>query len=187
MPKRSNEFQRFVRDLETLLAPRGATVRESVLLEDMDSGELREVDVVVELPGGPRSVRVGIEVCDRARPADSPWVEGIAKKHERLPIDRTVVVSRRGLSKSAKKKAAACKVEVVTFAEALTDDHWSEVVLQPPFVHVRSEVSWVASFVVLVAPRRNTPSWRVRIYETWRLCSKVTIHQSSSSATLIGL
>ena len=48
MPQRSNDFQQFVRDLERLLAPQGATVTESKMVLDRRTGRMREVDIVIE-------------------------------------------------------------------------------------------------------------------------------------------
>ena len=96
MPKRTTKFQNLIELLERQLAPVGATVFASKLLKDVRSGEDREVDIVIETKSGIHPVVIGIEVIEHKRPASTPWIEGIAKKHEDLAIDKTIAVSRSG-------------------------------------------------------------------------------------------
>jgi hypothetical protein len=105
MPPRTNQFQKLVYDLERQLAPLGAIVEESAMLPERVSGELREVDVLISLDEGQHRVRIGIECQDRSRPATKPWVEAIAKKHEELGINKTVLVSSSGFHASARRRA----------------------------------------------------------------------------------
>ena len=49
MPRRTNRHQRIVYFLKQHFAVEGVSVTESKMLADLDTGELREVDVVVEL------------------------------------------------------------------------------------------------------------------------------------------
>jgi len=118
MPKRTTEFQDLIELLERQLAPIGAKVSASMLLTDSHSGEEREVDIVIETTSGIHSFTIGIEVIDHSRPADATWVEGIAKKHESLPINKTILVSRSGFYKPAFIKAKAYKMEAYGFEEA---------------------------------------------------------------------
>jgi hypothetical protein len=115
-------FQDLVELLERHLAPAGTRVFGSRLLKDLVTGEEREVDIVIETTVGPHPVRVGVEVIDHGRKASSPWIESIAKKHEHLEIDKTIVVSRSGFHRPALAKAAACKIDAFTFAEATALD-----------------------------------------------------------------
>ncbi|MCC6361679.1 MAG: hypothetical protein IT450_23325 [Phycisphaerales bacterium] len=112
---------------------------------------MREVDIVIEIPAGPRTVTVGVEVSDRRRPADTPWVEAIAAKHKRLPVDRTVLVSRSGFRRPALVTATALKLEHMTFVEALGSDHWSKLITGLPSVRVIHQFTAVRKVIVNVA------------------------------------
>jgi len=135
MPKRSNLFQDLVQLLEAHLAPTDATVTGSKLLKDLRTGEQREVDIVIEASAGDHPVTIGVEVIDRKRKADTPWVEGIAKKHEDLPIHKTVLVSRSGYFRPAKAKADAYKMEALTIEQARSHD-WTATIDAIPRIGV---------------------------------------------------
>jgi hypothetical protein len=137
MPRRSNAFQELVALLERQLAPSGARIYESKMLKDIRTGEDREVDIVIDTEAGIHPLRIGIEVIDRKRPASSPWIESIAKKHEDLPIDKSIVVSRSGFYRPAIQKAQALKIDTLTLKEA-TDLDWKAKIDSMPFVHIES-------------------------------------------------
>ena len=107
MPKRSTPFQAIVRHVrQHLLAP-GVTVTESKILRDAVLGIGREVDVVIEgtLDGEP--VVISMEVRERSRPADLPWVQEMLGKHQDLPTNRLILVSKSGFTKQALVQVAA--------------------------------------------------------------------------------
>jgi len=137
MPKRSNAFQELVALLERQLAPSGARVYESRMLKDICTGEDREVDIVIDTEAGVHPLRIGIEVIDHERPASSPWIESIAKKHEDLPIDKSIVVSRSGFYRPAMRKAQALKIDTLTLKEA-TDLDWKAKIDSVPSIHIES-------------------------------------------------
>lgn len=122
MPKRSTNFQDLIELLERQLAPAGAKVVASKLLKDSRTGEYREVDIVIETKSGIHPVTIGIEVIEHGRPASSPWIEGISKKHEDLPINKSIAVSRSGFYRPALKKALAYKIDTLTLQEATNLD-----------------------------------------------------------------
>ena len=107
MPKRTTLRQRIVYLARRNLAGTDATVTESKLLADLDDGETREVDVVIEGTVGGEPVIIGIEVMEHSRPVDKPAVERLLRKHERLPTNRLVIVSWSGFYKPALAKVAA--------------------------------------------------------------------------------
>lgn len=122
MPRRSNEFQLLVTLLESQLAPTGASVQESALLPDTISGQLREIDILVSVPVGQRTMRIGIECRDHSRKADLPWIEQLQGKFATLPLDRRVAVSRRGFSKAAEARARIWSIETLALSSAVKRD-----------------------------------------------------------------
>lgn len=137
MPKRSTNFQDLIELLERQLAPAGAKITASKLLKDARSGEDREVDIIIETMSGIHPVTIGIEVTEHGRPTSAPWIEGIAKKHEDLAIDKSIAVSRSGFYRPAIKKAAAYKIDTLTLQEASELD-WKATIDQIPFIKIVS-------------------------------------------------
>lgn len=113
MPARSNAFQRFVTLVETGLAAHDATIRESVMLRDLMTGQTREIDVSVEVQAGPRRLRVALECRDQQRPADVQWIDELMGKYRHLPVDRVVAVSRSGFTGAAHARAALANIETI--------------------------------------------------------------------------
>ena len=74
MPARSTSFQRLVTLLSSCLAE-DAEVQESAMLQDMDTGNEREVDILISTNQAGYKVRIGIEVVERKRAMDVTWVE----------------------------------------------------------------------------------------------------------------
>jgi hypothetical protein len=104
MPKRTNPFQSVVVALQRALHPE-ATVTESKFLRDSVSGELREVDVVVETRIGPYGLTLSFECRSGTRPADVGWVDEMHGKHQTLPTDKLFLVSQHGFTSRAAAKA----------------------------------------------------------------------------------
>lgn len=140
MPARTNQFQNLIYEVERQLAPLGAVVEESAMLPERVSGELREVDILISLDEGHHRVRIGIECQDRSRPATKQWVESIAKKHEELGINKTVLVSSAGFHASARRRAESLFMSVLDIAHINRAD-WPTEVLRNLKVPVRDRSS----------------------------------------------
>jgi hypothetical protein len=64
VPARTSEFQRLIAAIQSHLDP-GATVAESAMLKDRETGTPREVDVRVSGRVGGQCVEISIECSDR--------------------------------------------------------------------------------------------------------------------------
>lgn len=140
MPARTNQFQNLVYEIERQLAPLGAIVEQSAMLPERLSGELREVDILVSLDEGYHRVRIGIECQDKSRPATKQWVEAIAKKHEELGINKTVLVASAGFYSAARRRAASLFIGVVDI-ENIAKADWPTEVLRHLKIPVRDRSS----------------------------------------------
>lgn len=121
MPRQSNGFQRIVAAIHACLAE-NVIVEESALLTDRETGEKREVDIVLRSKIGDYEVVLSIEVRDRSRLDGSGWIEEMAGKHQALETNRLVLVSKSGFTKPAIKKAKARNIETITLEEACSID-----------------------------------------------------------------
>jgi hypothetical protein len=126
MPQRSNAFQRLIRRIYEQIKPEGATLTESAILIELDTGLKREVDVLLELvPVADTPVRIGIECRDRTRKADVGWIDDLIGTYQRLPVDKVIAVSRSGFTPGAILKARMNSIEIRTLAQAL-DANWPD-------------------------------------------------------------
>ncbi|MCD6565729.1 MAG: hypothetical protein J7K53_07265 [Bacteroidales bacterium] len=127
MPKRSNDFQKIILHLQSLTAP-GYEVKESKFLKDSITGQMREVDIVIESSIAGYNSIVSIEVIGwQKKKGDIEWVERMACKHNTLPTSTLVLVSKSGFTKNALKKAEFLNITTLTIEEALEKD-WSEFI-----------------------------------------------------------
>jgi hypothetical protein len=84
----------------------GVTVTESKQLLDVQLGEEREVDVVVEGAFDGEAVVTSVEVIEHSRKGGVPWVQEQIGKHRAMPTNRLVLVSKKGFTKPALKAVA---------------------------------------------------------------------------------
>lgn len=122
MPKRTNDFQKIVFLIQKLLGDR-ACVQESVLLEDRETQSNVEVDILITGKVGNTEIKIGVECVDRSRPINIEWIRSMLKKHEDLPIDKSIFVSKSGFTSQAIKKANSNGAEALTLDE-VKDYDW---------------------------------------------------------------
>src|ERR1700733_963436 len=123
MPKRTNDFQRLVRLVQQALAPKGATVTESKLVDN--AGTIREIDVLVEGDFGIYRMKIAVEAKDHSRALDVTVIEQIASKYragDGILVNLVVIVSRSGYTKAAAEKAKRSNIELLTLREAESKD-----------------------------------------------------------------
>ena len=117
MPKRSNPFQRLVYLIQRQLAGK-ATVTESKMLVNVRTDTPTEVDVVIETEVAGVPLVVSVECTSEGRKATIEWVREMIGKHDDLPTNKLVLVSKSGFTRPAKKLAEARGVDIKTLTEA---------------------------------------------------------------------
>jgi hypothetical protein len=118
MPARTNHFQKLVKVINLRLAETGATVRESAMLHDKSANVDREVDVLIEVAAGPYPLRIGVEANEGYRPMSLSLLEGFLIKHRNIGINKSVIVSKNGFTKSAREFAKNNGILLLKFGEA---------------------------------------------------------------------
>jgi hypothetical protein len=111
MPRRTNTFQQVVAILHEHMAG-SAAVEESAMLKNKETGEEREVDVVIRSTVAGQELILGVEATTGY--GGSPWVEQMIGKHADLPTDRLVLVSEKGFSGLARRSAKAKRIALIT-------------------------------------------------------------------------
>ena len=107
--------------LLTSLTGDDAKVEESRELVDLNTGQAREVDIVVERNVAGHKTIVSIECNERGRKQGVTWVEEMRGKHEWLPTNVLVLVAKKGFTKSALEKAARSNIRAITPTEVTPD------------------------------------------------------------------
>jgi hypothetical protein len=83
--------------VERSFADEGISVQRRARIPDVDSGQLREVDVLLEGTLGSAQLRVIVECRDRAAAADVTWIEQLATKRRSVGA-RTKIVNLKQAS-----------------------------------------------------------------------------------------
>ena len=118
MPKKTNHFQQLVYLIQHQLADR-ALVKNSVMVDPKsDDGEKREVDIVITSKVGNINFIIGIECIDKNRVADVTWVEQMHAKHQKLKIDKTILISKSGYTRQAKVDAKNYGIDLLKWSKA---------------------------------------------------------------------
>jgi len=138
MPKRSNEFQKLIYLIKRQIA-KNSIVYESKMLNDIRTDSSVEVDIIIETEIFGIELIVGIECTSTKRPATVEWVREMLGKHQDLPIDKTILVSKSGFSKEALKKAALSGITAITFEEAGSED-WKKCFLPDQLVNLKFDL-----------------------------------------------
>lgn len=156
MPKRTNEFQSLITLIKQQLACEGVRVTESKELIDSGTGEKREVDIVLESSLAGHMIVVGIECTSQTRPATVEWVEQMAAKHQFLPTDKLVLISKSGFTEGAIEKARLLTIDTCSLEEA-TAANWKTAMnlREVLFMHRRL---YPAEFTFEVAGMTNASS-----------------------------
>jgi hypothetical protein len=90
-----------------------------------DRAETREVDVLVEIPSGGRTLSIGIEVKNKMRPIDLAGLGSIISLKEDLHLDRLCVVSTSGFAKRALRLAWRKGIELITMEQFEASEFWA--------------------------------------------------------------
>lgn len=126
------------------------------MIPDTHDGTLREVDVLLRIPVSDRELLVGIECRDHRRPADLQWIEQVKSKYDLLPVDRCVVVSRRGFSRAALARARLWKIEALSL-DAATRPQWATRFRDLVSIEVRETHYWPHTARIQFVPVAGRP------------------------------
>jgi len=131
MPQRTNDFQQLVDLLQRALAPKGAKITSSAMVPGSQSGNLREIDVLIETKVGPYNMKIAVEAKDHKRKLNVNDIEALIGKYFSgdIHVNHVVIVAHRGFTVGAQKKAAANNIELKTLAEANKED-WNTKIPQ---------------------------------------------------------
>ncbi|MGD2080188.1 MAG: restriction endonuclease [Nitrospirota bacterium] len=109
--------------IETAVADKeDVTVESPIRLRDKVSGNLREHDVVLTIRQQHHEFKIAIECRDRATKVGSGQVEAFSTKCRDTGINQGIIVSPKGFTEPALKKAAAKGIRCLNLDKAVTLD-----------------------------------------------------------------
>lgn len=96
-----------------------------------DPSDTRDIDVLVEVPTGSRTLRVAVEVKNKRRPLSIDQLGCIVDLKRDVAVNHFCVVSTSGFTRAARTKAAENNIELADLEEFTHSDFWS----YPPFTN----------------------------------------------------
>lgn len=183
MPRRTNLLQKLVLGLKRTAASPDAAVHESREILDRDAGSPREVDIVLEQVLAGVVVRICFECVDRSRPQNVEWVEQMDSKHRALKTNKLVLVSRKGFTRPALRKAAALGHDALHLK---TDDPTTLDGVLARYQELHLRVVTTAIEVVRIRIRRPEGEVWARLPADTAVYTRGATEPSSDSVTTLG-
>jgi hypothetical protein len=143
--KAGRELELLVAAIKRALHP-NAKVESPGILKDRDTGEDREVDVLVTIPTGPQVILIAVECRDRAAKQDVTWIEQLIAKKESIGVDLMIAVTSSEFYRPALFKAAKRGVAVRQLVDGLAEEisSWAE----EAYIEIRSLILWVSETIL---------------------------------------
>ena len=91
-------------------------------VRDLDSSRLREVDASIRTKVGTADILITVECRKRNGPADVTWIEQLATKRAKVGAAKTIAVSAKGFSASARLAAERYGIELRVLNEITSTD-----------------------------------------------------------------
>jgi len=139
-PHRDRLIEEMATCVERSFAGERISVERRAHIPDVDSGEPREVDVLVEGALGSAQLRVIVECRDHSDRQDVTWIEQLATKRRSVGASHVIAVSTSGFTKPAITKANRENVELRLLVELDPEAqkaHASGVLVSTPKIHHR--------------------------------------------------
>jgi hypothetical protein len=119
MARPGEDLQRLVRVIERVTHDDGNVVVESPKrLPDKDTGQPREHDIVLTFTPHHHKLVMALECRDRSRKVGVPDVEAFYAKCQRTGIDRGIMVSSTGFTRTALTRAASYNIGCLSLDQA---------------------------------------------------------------------
>jgi hypothetical protein len=129
--KTGKEFEELIFHIQTCLAQQ-AKVEPNMQLPDKDTGQTRQIDILVSVSDGPYLWRTIVEVRDHIRPVGVEYVDAMNNKKTSVGANMAAIVSKSGFTKPASTKAQSLGIRAFTYKEAITST-WANWMLMKSF------------------------------------------------------
>jgi len=130
---KSTRFEKLVARIQHDLSP-GAQVRHNEKIRGRKSNTTRQIDVTVRTQIGQFPLLIAIECKDLSRPANIKHVEAFAGLLEDIGANKGAIVSARGFSEAAKRRAYHAGIDVYRLVD-VEDHDWKAYATIPILFH----------------------------------------------------
>ncbi|RJO60613.1 MAG: hypothetical protein C4542_08710 [Dehalococcoidia bacterium] len=151
VPKKSNwkEFEELISWINTCLVGKGK-VEHNVKIPDKDTGQSRQIDILITLDSGPYLTTIMVEVRNQKQRVDVTYIEEIASKRDSIRAAQAAIVSKSGFTDSALIKAETLGIKTFTYIDALKLD-WCGW-LAEKYVHYDNHVFQIININFIAPP-----------------------------------
>jgi hypothetical protein len=107
--------------IQRALAPRGAKVTESAMVDVPGISDGREIDILIETAVGPYHIKIAVEAKDEGRKMDSTKFESILGKYNiegGVRVNKVVVITHQGFYQPVIDRAKLLGVDLYTLQQA---------------------------------------------------------------------
>ncbi|OAI51137.1 hypothetical protein AYO44_17300 [Planctomycetaceae bacterium SCGC AG-212-F19] len=114
--------------IQRALAPQGARITESALVDVPGISEGREIDILIETEVGPYHIKIAVEAKDEGRKMDSTKFESLLGKYNvegGVKVNKVVIVTHQGCYQPVIDRAKLLGIELYTL-EQIKDSDWSK-------------------------------------------------------------
>lgn len=129
MKKDKNDGKGFENVIEwiekTLRNDENTVIKKDVKVIDKETGEERQIDILIEIKTGYETWIGIIEVRDRSRKVDSTYIEQVIQKKISVDANAAVIVSSKGFFKPAIIKAKKYGIKTLSYQE-VEKQNWGE-------------------------------------------------------------
>lgn len=139
--KRRNDgqtFEKLVTRIQRAVADKGCEAEHDQTIIDKDTGEERQIDVLIRRKGTGEVVAI-IECRDREAMGDVRWIEELYGKQRSVGAPVVVAVTSRPMSQPAQKKARAWGIQVREVRDLDPDEVLALIETGVPGVKMRVE------------------------------------------------
>lgn len=126
-PRRGRWLERLVAKIEQGLHGCAIEIRSPAFLPDRETGNPREIDVLIRVPVGSVQLHIAFECRDRGRVEDVRWIEELIGKRNSVDVHKLVAVSSNGFTKASISKAKAHGIELRVLS-ALTPERIRQLI-----------------------------------------------------------
>ncbi len=109
--REGRDLELLLKKIEGLKLP-DATIKSPDYIPDVDTGQLREIDVGIRIKADSEEIFIAIECRDRGKPQDVQWIEQLIAKKVSIGADLLIGVSSSSFTGPAITKAKKRGVEL---------------------------------------------------------------------------
>ncbi len=136
MPRKGRNLEKLVESLENYLIKEKDKIESPCFLKDYVTNKSREIDVLVRIIKEDKETLIAFECKDWSDKVGSPEVEAFVTKTRDMNIDKSCIVSSKGFSSPALKKAKHYKIKCLELQQINNFDWMLAEYMKKSQIHI---------------------------------------------------